>query len=251
MIVAVIPVHGRAQMAIETVRMLRHQTVSVAPILVGDSLTEARIAKQVGCEYIQYPNRPLSSKWQVGMWRAGDLNKTILTIGSDTWLTPTWCETGLQKMQEGYHVVGRNDFYIMHLTRDGIEIIHRGYTGERIGQPAGIGRMVSREGMRELGWVLFRERRGRHCDTVAMRAIMAAELRCALIPASEKALTIKCDDWTSRHTFAEVEASAGLQPLEGITGNIETWLASTFPGSLEAIDRLRKGTWPKVKKGRS
>lgn len=244
-VVAVIPIHQRAQAAIETVCMLRHQTISVTPILVGDSEIDAQTAKRVGCEYIQYPNQPLSSKWQVGIRRAGDLNKAVLIIGSDTWLTPTWCEVGLCKMREGYHVVGRNDFYIMHLGRDGLEIIHRGYIGNRAKQPAGIGRMISRKGMRELNWVLFRERKSRHCDTMAWRAIRAAGLQCALVTEPSAALTIKCDNWPTKHTFAEVKASTGLEPLEDVSGNIESWLAATFPGSLEAIGRLRRDTWPK------
>jgi len=241
-VVAVIPIHQRSQMAIETVRMLRHQTVSVTPILVGDSEVEANIAKEVGCEYIQHPNHPLARKWQAGVQRAGDLNPdAVLILGSDTWFTPTWCEIGLRKMQEGYHVVGRSNFYIMHLMQDKVEIIHRGYKGVRAKRPAGIGRMISCEGMQELGWVLFKERTSRHCDTVAMRAILAANLRCALVEFGA-ALTIKCDSWPSKHTFAEVKDSPGLQWLE-VPGNVNAWLASTFSGSLKAMDRLRRDTW--------
>jgi len=243
-IVAVIPVHRRAQMAIETVRMLRHQTVPVTTILVGDSRVEAAIARKTGCEYVQYPNRPLSSKWQAGVWRAGDIYPdAVLILGSDTWLTPAWCETGLQLMQEGSDVVGRNSLYIMHLRQDGIEVIHRGYKGVRAEQPMGAGRMISRAGMRALDWALFRERKSRHCDSIAMRAIKATGLQCALMPKRELAMTIKCDNWLSKHTFADAKASTGLQPLRSVAGNTNAWLASAFPGALEALDRLRRDTW--------
>jgi len=243
-VVAVIPVHLRTQMAIETVRMLRHQTVPVVTILVGDSKIEARIAQEVGCEYIQHPNEPLSDKWQAGVWRAKDLDPdAVLILGSDTWLTPTWCETGLTIMQKGNQVVGCNNLYIMYLVHDRMEIVHVGR--RRSKEPAGVGRMISCEGMRKLGWKLFREHKSWHCDGIAMRAIKAAGLRCALMPQHEQALSFKCDFWPDKHPFTGIKAAPGLHLLQGVTGNVDHWLNSTYPGSLEALDRLRRSTWPK------
>lgn len=238
-VVVVIPAYERRPMLEETIAYLRQQRgVTLEIVIVGSGAPEAVVARKMGCHYVEYPNEPLSSKWQAGIWLAGDIYPTaVLILGSDTFLSPDWCRAGLKAMRtRNADVVGTNRIYGLHLTSS-LELVEATYHGERRSRPCGVGRMISREGMKAMDWVLFKERKSRHCDSIAWRAIRAAGLKSAVIR-RETALTFKCDRWADKHTWDDFVNSIGLdvRPVE----NASRWLDHHFPGTMQAVERLRR-----------
>jgi len=242
-IACVFPAHRRSSITLETIRLLKRQTIKPHVIMVGDSRVEAAIADEAGCEYIQYANRPLSSKWQAGIWRAGDYNpEAVLIIGSDTWLTPNWCETYLNYLRE-FDVVGASEWHILRLKRTSIQIACRGYRGQRSVEPVGLGRMYSRDALRRMGWVLYRERKNRRADGIAMRQARLTGCHIGTIDApGTMALEVKCAQWQMVHGWENLHENANLMAHPNIKSP-SAWLRDHFPGSLEAIKRLRKQIW--------
>jgi hypothetical protein len=236
----VFPAHRRAAITLETIRLLKRQTVKPHVIMVGDSRVEAAIANEAGCEYIQYANRPLSSKWQVGVWRAGDYNpEAVLVMGSDHWFTPDWCETYLSHLKK-HDVVGCSGWRVLRLEKRSIQIVHRSYRGPRSAEPIGMGRMYSRAAMRQMGWTLYKERKNRRVDGVAMRRAQSLGLKVAAIdPPGTMALTVKCSQWSMLHSWDDMHGNKNLVEHPDVKSP-GAWLRDYFPGSLEAIKRLRK-----------
>lgn len=239
-IACVFPAHRRPHITLETIRMLKRQTVKPHVIMVGDSHIEAAIAGEAGCEYIQYANRPLSSKWQVGVWRAGDYNPdAVMIMGSDHWFTPSWCETYLGYLDK-YDVVGAGEWYILRLDKGGIQIVRRSYRGPRSAEPCGLGRMYSRAALRRMGWTLYKERKNRRTDGVAMRRAQAVGCKIGTVtPPGVMALTVKCAGWSMIHGWDDMKGNHNLVEHPDVK-NPGAWLRDNFPGSPGAIKRLRK-----------
>lgn len=241
----VFPAHRRAPITVETIRMLDRQTVKPRVILVGDSSVEADIAAKTGCEYIQYPNRPLASKWQAGIWRTGDLGAdAILIIGSDTWLTPNWIETYLHRLDK-FDVVGCSEWHILQLERKSLKVARRGYRGPRASEPCGLGRMYSRRALQKMSWVLYKERKNKHVDGVAMRRAQMTGCSIGVINRpGVLALEVKCAQWKMMHGLDGLHENRNLAHHPDIV-NPEGWLRDNFPGSPGAINRLRRQVWQK------
>lgn len=242
-VVCVFPAHRRPHITTETIQMLSRQTVKPHVIMVGDSCAEAEIADETGCEYVQYPNRPLSSKWQAGIWRAGDYNPdAVLIIGSDVWLTPNWCETYLSYLGE-YDVVGSSEWYILHLGKENIRIAHHSYKGPRSIEPIGMGRMYSRAAMRRMGWVLYRERKNSRADGIAMRRVQRTNCTVGVFnEPGVMAMEIRCPRWLMIHKCEHLQDNRNLVEYPDVY-KPGVWLQDNFPGSLKAMRRLRKRVW--------
>lgn len=239
-IVCVFPTHKRKAITLETIKMLRKQTVIPHIILIGDSHIEAGIAKQAKVEYVQVANSPLSSKWQAGIWRAGDYNPdAILIIGSDTWLSPHWCEE-YAKHLDAWAVVGSPSWYSMNLSKTKMEVVKRSYEGQRAEEPCGLGRLYANRAMRRMNWILYAERRNKHADSVALRQARLSGCKIGAIELDQIALEIKSSAWTMKHSWSDFISARGLIHYPNVTNPTE-WLKKNMPDALPAIIRLRKG----------
>lgn len=238
-IVCVFPTHRRKAITLETIRMLRKQTVVPHVILVGDSHIEAEIAERAKVEYVQHPNFPLSIKWQAGIERAAQRKPdAVLIIGSDTFLSPKWCEQHVKHF-DTFDVVGSPSWHVMHLTKDTMRIIKCSYEGVRADQPCGQGRLFSSKAMRAMEWVLFPGRKHGRIDTMSLRRARLSGCKIASMELGEVALTIKSSAWIMKHSFAQFMAAKGLVRHPDVS-NPGSFLKLHLPGAWSSIVRLRK-----------
>jgi hypothetical protein len=126
-IACVIATYKRYFLTLNTIKMLKQQTVPLNIIVVGSNNQDKKLSNIRGCHYIQYKNDPLGEKWQAGVNFAKTLNPDALLIcGSDNWLVPSWSATCLKYINEGYDLVGKSVFEVCNiLPKQNIEIIRR------------------------------------------------------------------------------------------------------------------------------
>ena len=234
-------IHQRVAMTLETIKMLQHQTYPIEIVLVGDSKIEQNIAKQTGCRYVQHANRPLGAKHQAGIDYARLLSPDVLmTTGSDSWVSLDWVERMLPYLSV-YDCVGQNRWYVLNLQEDSMRIVGPGhglcqYQGKRAGDPLGVGRLITHEGLEMMNWQVYPVQNNRNLDGNVYRQMLYAGLSIGVVnEVPVKILGIKgpwevLSRWVERqdnHYFPEPEQ----------------WLDKYFLGGLEALNRVRAACW--------
>jgi hypothetical protein len=103
--------------------------------------------------------------------------------------------------------------------------------------------MYSREALRRMGWILYAERKNRRVDGIAMRraTLMDCHVGTIDVPGT-MALEVKCERWQMIHGWDGLHRNVNLMAHPNIK-NPGAWLKDYFPGSLNAIKRLREQVW--------
>ena len=171
-IISVIAIHDRTDVAILCINRLKKcQTLPLFKVIVvGDTPGDRRTAKETNSIFVDYPNYPLSWKWQIGINRAREFSPdAILIMGSDDLISNNWCEEGMLMMDEDNSIglVGSTQIRYLKLEDDKIIMMHwKGYgrTSKRHGEPIGAGRLISSKALDELGWLLWKAKKNGGLD---------------------------------------------------------------------------------------
>lgn len=244
-VVCVMAIYGRAPIAIESIKMLQRQTVPLDIVLVGSGKTEQRIAERTGCHfYIRRPNSPLGAKHQAGVDLARDLGADVLmTTGSDTWITPNWLKVALPYLEK-YGAVGKSQWYAMHLQPRKLEIISRQYAPHRAREAVGVGRLIHREVLNEIDWQVYSPLADRSLDGGVRRRLESIHCSTGILNHVPNIMTLGIKGpWEVITPWRRVYRSRSLVSLPAIA-EPEHWLDTHFPGSLEALTRVRDAHWP-------
>jgi hypothetical protein len=112
-----------------------------------------------GFDYVEYPNSPLSYKWNAGVKAAEKYNPDALVIfGSDDLISSEMLQVYADKLKGGLHFFGVRDMYFFDPITSRL-----GYWGgyehtsmkERAGEPIGCGRCFSRSVLDSMEWNLW------------------------------------------------------------------------------------------------
>lgn len=237
-VVCVMPTHRRESITTETLKMLKNQTMLIEILVVGDSDTEKKVAQNCGCHYIEHENKPLSKKWQAGIAAAKKMNPdAIMICGSDSWITPKWCEIVFPYTRV-HDLVGINNFYACRAyPKKKVNIIHREYKGHRSNLPVGSGRMFSKRILEKVDWVIYPGSKNKALDSQSYRTIMKHKAKILTLPDKElKVLAIK-STWDSLNSWERYIASTNNIRHPDVE-NPKKWLENNFPGSIESLNRV-------------
>lgn len=135
--------------------------VELVLLAVGSEGEASRaLCEDNGFAYLEYPNSPLSHKWNAGVRAARAFNPHgLVIVGSDDFITDNLLESWVEKLREGYHFLGIRDLYVLDLSSGRL-----GYWGGyehsrlmpyRAGEPIGLGRCFSRSLLEATDWNLW------------------------------------------------------------------------------------------------
>ena len=160
-IVGFMPMHGREKITAATIRVAQRQTLPLERlVVVGKSKAERKVAQDCGVDFLEQENRPLIQKFQNGLYHLRQFDPDAVIIWpSDCWLSPKWLEIASKCIKnEGAALVGKPIFHVCYANKNSkIKIQKRSYKvgGKRWPEPAGGGRIFSREVLDKLDWKLF------------------------------------------------------------------------------------------------
>ena len=123
-------------------------------ICVGDQKDDKEVCKKAGASWVEYKNKPLGEKWNVGFLKAKDYNPdAVLYVGSSDWVSDNWIEVTAPFLDK-FDIVGKTDFNMLHYGKER-KVVH--WTGYQTGswrehEPIGIGRMLSAKFMEKVNW---------------------------------------------------------------------------------------------------
>lgn len=182
-VIAVIPVHGRIDLARETVSRLNRQEHKLYKIvLIGDGEQERQIAIDNNCDFIDHSNVPLSFKWQAGVDCARMFKPdAILILGSDNWISDNWISEGLKHIND-YDVIGKNEIYFINIAGKMHGFKWSGYLSEdRRNEPIGAGRIISKNILNKISWQLWDRGINRLLDKTSFKKLKEAGARVKLM----------------------------------------------------------------------
>lgn len=242
MIVAVIPVLGRGLLVRHTVGRLVRQKIHV--VVVCQYVYEFSFFEGIDKKYLTLKvcyGKNLGFKWNYGFIVAKELNPdAILYVGSSDWVTDNWIDS-LSEYLNGADYVGVQDYYLAHFEfnvpydksqkyDDLSEQLNRvrvghwiGYSGPRMGEPIGIGRLLSRKFLDRINFMPFDNNLNKNLDhSMHLKAQNVVSLRCD----DHKCLSISTTLWSNKHNYFVDMDNSGSKIL-----NVK-FLNKYFPESL-------------------
>ena len=94
----------------------------------------------------------MGKKWQIGLEECKKFNpKAVLINGSDDIFSLNYIQNCFQYIQNGYDIVGKNNWYILDL----LKLIPYKLQYKNSNILIGAGRMISRSFLDEINWTLF------------------------------------------------------------------------------------------------
>lgn len=231
-IIAVIPVHGRERLALETVRFLRRQDYPPQEIvIVGESRGEEELAEATGAIFVSHPNNPLGAKFQAGVNKARELKAdALMMLGSDDWITSNWCSRMMQEIDKGFDLVGGKQLFILSLGFDARELVClSGYQEpERRDEPLGAGRMFSRRILDKMEWKVFPEMSDGGLDGASYSLAVAHGAGICVVEDEDAVIMdIKSPLWKNKWSFEQFSNAPGIARI----AEVDEWLRRNFPGS--------------------
>lgn len=243
-IVAILPIHARERVTMETIGVLRGQKYVTHVVAAGDGEPEERTAKKAGAVFVRFPNEPLSFKFQGALDKARDFSPdAVLICGSDDFLSPRWTEAGYEKIAEGCDLVGASQWWhCVAMPGCFAEMRQFRYDEARMGEPIGAGRMISRRILELLKWKLFRVPRNDGCDLMSFKLIL--EKGGAVGDLKEtpgvEAVCLK-STWpslTAPEKFMELARNSSHVVLLRTVSDFKGWTEENFPGLLKHVRRV-------------
>jgi len=238
-IICIMATHGRPGITTETVKMLQKQTVSVEVLIVGDSGCEPKIAADTGCICLKHKNKPLGKKWQAGVNRARALAPdAVMICGSDSWLTPRWCETAIPFLKKGHDLIGINMFHACKVyPKQKVRIIRRAYQGKRIGIPMGSGRIFSKKILDALDWKIFPINQNSGMDIFSYKKVIKQKGRIRIVHSDDMKILAVKSTWKCINSWNHYIESKKNKEFTDIK-EPKVWLNQNFPGSIKALTRV-------------
>jgi hypothetical protein len=159
-IVGMMPMHGRDKITAATIRVAQKQTLPLERlVVVGKTEAERKVAADCGVDFFEHENIPLFKKFQHGLYHLRQFDPDAVVLWpSDCWLSPRWLEIAAEYIKNGAALVGKPVFHVCHANKDSKLLIRpRSYRigGHRWPEPAGGGRVFSRDVLDKLDWTLF------------------------------------------------------------------------------------------------
>ncbi len=200
---AVVPVYGRGALVRHTVRRLININ-GVEVVCVG-SAGDRKVCEEAGAEFLEHANI-LSDKWNFGFrhLKKSDPDMVVF-MGSSDWICKEWIET-LSGYLEEYDMVGLRGFNLCHIASDGdMEFGEWHGYGEhsgRLGEPIGIGRLISRRGLEKLDYMPFEPGKRNSMDWMMYYKLIKNGGRCGVVDGGNlTSLSISTDAWGNLHQF--------------------------------------------------
>lgn len=132
--------------------------VDLRLICVGSEGEASRaLAERAGWSYVEHANMPLGAKWNATLpgVRTADAD-AVLIVGSDDLVNAAVVRGYAEALKEGGRYLGLLDLYFLDQPTG--RMLHwRGYTGQREGETAGLGRCIHRDYLEFVGWKLWRD----------------------------------------------------------------------------------------------
>ncbi|MEI2423148.1 tetratricopeptide repeat protein [Arthrospira platensis SPKY2] len=118
------------------------------------------LCQECGFDYLEYPNEPLSAKWEYGLNRCADYDPdAVITVGSDDIISQNLIEFYAGQIQDGLVFCGLKDGYFLDLMNKKL-YWWVGYGDrvdyKRVGETIGMGRCLSRTLLDKLGFSIWK-----------------------------------------------------------------------------------------------
>jgi len=235
-IVCVMPIYKRPAITIKTLELLKKQELPIHIITIGSCDIDRKTAESVGVEYLQRPNRPLSDKWQYGIYYARQYDpEAIMICGSDAWLTTNWCKVAYKYINDGFDMVGKRDFYTCYLAPNKkVEIIGRTYKTRK--DPVGSGRLISKSILNKLNWKLYPSSINASMDGKSFKRLESKNCRLKIITDRDDliVLSLKSSEWETITPYTKI-ANHGMFKNLADVGNPADWFNAHFPGAVKEL----------------
>jgi hypothetical protein len=169
-----------------------------------------RLCEDEGFDYIEYPNSPLSHKWNAGVQAARSYDPDgLIFAGSDDLLSSELFKAYAEKLKDGYDFFGLSDLYFFD-TQSG----RLGYWGgyehvipERLGEPIGCGRCFSRNLLDQTVWNLWPSEPG-------YQSLLDEATLCYVQEKGFQPKTFKLDDINVR--AVDIKTDTNINPFNSI-----------------------------------
>lgn len=238
-VVCVMAIHQRREVTLETLRLLKLQTIVPHIVAVGDSEYERDIVRQVkGVTWVHHANQPLSDKYQAGVNRARQFDPDAIMIGgSDTWVSTKWIEAYWPYLRE-YGMVGQSKVLVILIRRGSLQMMEWSYLEER-NDPLGAGRLISRAVLDAIDWKLFPSGLARGLDKQAWLRVIEAGFQTKQIDMDEACLIgAQSPTWLAMNSWLKLLRSKKASRV--YHSNPKRLLARHFPEALVSIANLRR-----------
>lgn len=241
-IVCVMPIYKRQPITIKTLELLKQQSLPIRIVTVGSTNIDKDSASKAGVEYLQHPNRPLSNKWQAGIYYARKYDPdAIMICGSDAWLTTNWCEVAHKYILDGFDMVGKRDFYTSYVVPgQKLAIIGRTYKTRK--DPVGSGRLISKNILDKLDWSLYPTGLNSCMDGASYKRLKAQNFKLKVITDYDDmvVMSIKSPLWETITSYNHVRDNPMFVSLSKI-GDKRQWLDKYFPNAVSDFEDIAPG----------
>ena len=149
------------------VQRLRQETGFDIPCVVAGDIGGADVCHEYGIEHIEFPNKPLTGKFNRACQELKDRVDYVMISGTDNLLSTKTFQMIQAEAEKGIDLIGLNDVYFYGM--DGIQSGKFIYFGTT--KVLGVGRTVSSRVLDQIDWKPWRVDRDRGIDTVMLDSV--------------------------------------------------------------------------------
>lgn len=191
--------HGRH----ETVQYCINKMPFIDKVMIYSTDEDGEFLKSQSIKYTgQFDNAPLSFKWNAGVMSLKQLDfDAVILLGSDDYIDEKFVKFVSDNIYK-YEMIAFKDLYFK---QDSSIYYWSGYSGTRQGEPAGAGKVYTKEFLNRINWNLFNEARNRGLDGVSWR-------RCKAINVNVLVTTLKENDLF----LCDVKDGQGMTDLKNL-----------------------------------
>jgi len=207
-----------------------HPEFDVEIVAVGSTAESKGLVEELGIEYVEYPNSPLSCKWDAGLKHCSILDPdVVIIVGSDD-LISEGALTGLcERISEGRMMVGLKDMFMLDVKGKTVNYWSGYGIEEREYETIGMGRCYSRKLLDKLNFSFWGGHEvDRGLDHVVTSKI--SELGHLPLPAGEEV-------WLDLDGFSYAFGHVGftLEEIGGFAIDVKTGLNITKIGDYQLM----------------
>lgn len=119
-----------------------------------------KLCEQCGFDYLEYPNQPLSSKWEYGLNQCANYDPDgVIIVGSDDIVSQNLIEFYDRQLKDNLVFCGLQDAYFFDVNNQNL-VWWTGYSGKkdpaRVGETIGMGRCLSRTVLDKLEFSIWK-----------------------------------------------------------------------------------------------
>jgi hypothetical protein len=160
--------------------------------------------KDLGTSF-RYKNEPLSEKWNYGLEQLKYIDfDAVIMMGSDDYFDERFLDFVRSNWRD-YDMIGFIDMYFKD--NQGVNFYWSGYKSNRVGEPAGAGKVYSKEYLERINYNLFPNPSNRGLDGQAWTVVNFTKARKFITSLKENKLWL-CD----------IKDGDGITPLSSIKG---------------------------------